>query len=86
MYVSCFDGNSDIYFFTLAATKAKVIEKFDEGGEEDDYTSFTGLKKRSTRILEETDRRYAGKATSRKELQKLLAGSGKQASIFLYHF
>ncbi|XP_012690326.2 protein AATF [Clupea harengus] len=60
------------------ATKAKVIEKFDEGNEEDDHTSVVGLRKRSTHILEETDRRYAGKATSRKELQKQVAGSDEE--------
>ncbi|XP_041947121.1 protein AATF [Alosa sapidissima] len=60
------------------ATKARVIEKFDEGDEVDDYTSVSGLKKRSSHILEETDRRYAGKATSRKELQKLVAGSDEE--------
>ncbi|XP_063059444.1 protein AATF isoform X2 [Engraulis encrasicolus] len=50
------------------ATKARVVEKFDEGDEEDDDTAVSGLRKRSSHILEETDRRYAGKATSRKQL------------------
>ena len=63
-----------------------MIEKFDEGNEEDDQTSVVGLRKRSTHILEETDRRYAGKATSRKELQKQVAGSGKRAVLITSMF
>ncbi|XP_016346078.1 protein AATF-like [Sinocyclocheilus anshuiensis] len=57
-------------------TKAKVIEKFDEGGDDDDEEPLSGhLRKRSSVILADGDRRYFGKATSRKDLQKELDGS-----------
>ncbi|XP_016148025.1 protein AATF-like isoform X2 [Sinocyclocheilus grahami] len=57
-------------------TKAKVIEKFDEGGDDDDEEPLSGhLRKRSSVILADGDRRYCGKATSRKDLQKELDGS-----------
>uniref|UniRef100_A0A8C2DFF0 Apoptosis antagonizing transcription factor n=1 Tax=Cyprinus carpio TaxID=7962 RepID=A0A8C2DFF0_CYPCA len=57
-------------------TKAKVIEKFDEGGDDDDDEVLSGhLRKRSAAILADGDRRYRGKATSRKDLQKELDGS-----------
>ncbi|XP_055056894.2 protein AATF [Misgurnus anguillicaudatus] len=55
-------------------TKAKVVEKFDEG--EDDEESASGhLRKRAVSILADSDRRYRGKATTRKQLQKELDGS-----------
>lgn len=62
-----------------AATKAKVIEKFDEGDDDhDDEELLSGhLRRRSVAILADSDRRYSGKATSRKDLQKELDGSGK---------
>uniref|UniRef100_A0A9J7Y7Q4 Apoptosis antagonizing transcription factor n=1 Tax=Cyprinus carpio carpio TaxID=630221 RepID=A0A9J7Y7Q4_CYPCA len=57
-------------------TKAKVIEKFDEGGDDDDDEVLSGhLRKRSAAVLADGDRRYRGKATSRKDLQKELDGS-----------
>ncbi|XP_077062588.1 protein AATF isoform X2 [Siphateles boraxobius] len=58
-------------------TKAKVIEKFDEGGNEDDDAKLLSgnLRRRSVAILADGDRRYCGKATSRKDLQKELDGS-----------
>ncbi|KAG1957327.1 protein AATF [Pimephales promelas] len=58
-------------------TKAKVIEKFDEGGDEDDDGKLLSgnLRRRSVAILADGDRRYCGKATSRKDLQKELDGS-----------
>ncbi|ROK23421.1 Protein AATF [Anabarilius grahami] len=59
-------------------TKAKVIEKFDEGGDDDDDDEelLSGhLRRRSVAILADGDRRYSGKATSRKDLQKELDGS-----------
>ncbi|XP_067293969.1 protein AATF isoform X2 [Pseudorasbora parva] len=59
-------------------TKAKVIEKFDEGGgvDDDEADLLSGhLRRRSVAILAEGDRRYCGKATSRKDLQKELDGS-----------
>ncbi|XP_016151389.1 protein AATF-like isoform X2 [Sinocyclocheilus grahami] len=57
-------------------TKAKVIEKFDEGGDDDDDELLSGhLRVRSAAILADGDRRYRGKATTRKDLQKELDGS-----------
>ncbi|XP_058633508.1 protein AATF isoform X2 [Onychostoma macrolepis] len=56
-------------------TKAKVIEKFDEGGDNDEELLSGHLRKRSAVILADGDRRYHGKATSRKDLQKELDGS-----------
>uniref|UniRef100_A0A8C1LW88 Apoptosis antagonizing transcription factor n=1 Tax=Cyprinus carpio TaxID=7962 RepID=A0A8C1LW88_CYPCA len=56
-------------------TKAKVIEKFDEGGDDDEEPLSGHLRKRSSVILADGDRRYRGKATSRKDLQKELDGS-----------
>ncbi|KAK7165244.1 hypothetical protein R3I94_003572 [Phoxinus phoxinus] len=61
-------------------TKAKVIEKFDEGGDEDDDAELLSgnLRRRSVAILADGDRRYCGKATSRKDLQKELDGSADE--------
>ncbi|XDV19977.1 hypothetical protein PO909_025363 [Leuciscus waleckii] len=61
-------------------TKAKVIEKFDEGGDEDDDGKLLSgnLRRRSISILADGDRRYCGKATSRKDLQKELDGSADE--------
>ncbi|XP_069767861.1 protein AATF [Narcine bancroftii] len=50
------------------ATIAKVVDRFNEG---DDSLSFDSkLRKRASALLCDTDRRYAGKATSRKTLQE----------------
>ncbi|TRY59337.1 hypothetical protein DNTS_026117, partial [Danionella cerebrum] len=56
-------------------TKAKVIEKFDEAGDNEEDLLSGSLRKRSVEILEHNDRRYRGKATSRKDLKKELDGS-----------
>ncbi|CAB1352794.1 unnamed protein product [Coregonus sp. 'balchen'] len=59
-------------------TKAKVVEAFDEGGgDDDDVVALSGLWKKAITLLEETDKRYLGKATSRKDLLKEIAGSGE---------
>uniref|UniRef100_UPI00398E65EC protein AATF n=1 Tax=Pristiophorus japonicus TaxID=55135 RepID=UPI00398E65EC len=55
------------------ATIAKVIDRFDEG--EDDCTFDSKLRKCASVLLSDTDRRYAGQATSRKALQQE-AGEG----------
>ncbi|XP_010868662.4 protein AATF [Esox lucius] len=60
-------------------TKAKVVEAFDEGDDEDEV-ALSGLRKKAITLLEETDKRYLGKATSRKDLLKetgLYEGSGE---------
>ncbi|KAM5180951.1 protein AATF [Mantella aurantiaca] len=53
------------------ATAAKVIEKFDEGEIEDDDGAviLKNLQKRTVTFLSDTDKRYQGKTTSRKDLK-----------------
>ncbi|XP_064837419.1 protein AATF [Oncorhynchus masou masou] len=59
-------------------TKAKVVEVFDEGDDEDEaVVTLSGLRKKAITLLEETDKRYLGKATSRKNLLKEIEGSGE---------
>ncbi|XP_073522803.1 protein AATF isoform X2 [Phyllobates terribilis] len=51
-------------------TTAKVIDKFDEGGiDEDDGVILRNLKKSTVTFLCDTDKKYLGKATSRKDLK-----------------
>ncbi|MBN3319907.1 AATF protein, partial [Atractosteus spatula] len=59
-------------------TKAKVIEKFDEGENEDGEAAVSGLRRRASELLAETDRRYLGRATSRKELRRDAESSGEE--------
>ncbi|KAL7838579.1 hypothetical protein AOLI_G00269830 [Acnodon oligacanthus] len=60
-------------------TKARVIDKFDEGYDDDnDDLPSSGLRKRASTLLADTDKRYHGKATSRKELQKELESSAEE--------
>ncbi|XP_015222870.2 protein AATF isoform X1 [Lepisosteus oculatus] len=59
-------------------TKAKVIEKFDEGENEDGEAAVSGLRQRASALLAETDRRYLGRATSRKELRRDAESSGEE--------
>ncbi|KAK2816555.1 hypothetical protein Q7C36_022826 [Tachysurus vachellii] len=57
-------------------TKARVIDKFDEGvDDDDDDVQVSGLRKRSAALLVDSDKRYSGKVTSRKELQQEFDGS-----------
>ncbi|KAM8977173.1 protein AATF isoform 2-T2 [Pelodytes ibericus] len=51
------------------ATAARVIDKFDEGEIEDNPTVTGNLRKRTSNYLSDTDKRYSGKATSRKLLK-----------------
>ncbi|XP_075445615.1 protein AATF isoform X2 [Ascaphus truei] len=51
------------------ATVARVIDKFEEGGNEDDTLVVGSLRKRASAYLPDTDQRYLGKATSRKALR-----------------
>ncbi|XP_058238561.1 protein AATF isoform X2 [Hemibagrus wyckioides] len=55
-------------------TKARVIDKFDEGGDDEDLPA-SGLRKRTAALLTDSDKRYRGKVTSRKELQQEFDGS-----------
>ncbi|KAM3933708.1 protein AATF [Leptodactylus fuscus] len=52
-------------------TAAKIIDKFDEGGfdDDDDAVILGNLKKNAVTYLSDTDKKYLGKATSRKELK-----------------
>ncbi|KPP59440.1 protein AATF-like [Scleropages formosus] len=60
-------------------TKAKVVEKFNEGENEDEDGAVSGLRKRASALLSETDRRYWGKATSREKLRREAEGSGMES-------
>ncbi|XP_044141577.1 protein AATF-like [Bufo gargarizans] len=54
----------------VRVTAAKVIDKFDEGGIDDDDDATQGnLKRNSVTYLSDTDKKYLGKATSRKDLK-----------------
>ncbi|XP_063810897.1 protein AATF isoform X2 [Pseudophryne corroboree] len=53
-------------------TVAKVIDKFDEGGDDDDADDaiiLENIRKSRVTFLSDTDNRYLGKATSRKDLK-----------------
>ncbi|KAI7812891.1 protein AATF [Triplophysa rosa] len=58
-------------------TKAKVVERFDEGHNDEESASGY-LRKRTATILADNDSRYHGKATSRKQLQKELIGTADE--------
>ncbi|XP_053562797.1 protein AATF [Bombina bombina] len=51
------------------ATVARVIDKFDEGENEDETLMVGSLRKRASAYLSDTDKRYLGKATSRKAIK-----------------
>ena len=63
------DGDED------EATKARVIEGFEEEEEEEDGVGTSALRKHNTVLLSETDRRYVGKKVSRKQLLMEIEGS-----------
>eukprot|EP00079_Xenopus_tropicalis_P021144 XP_012812399.1 PREDICTED: protein AATF isoform X2 [Xenopus tropicalis] len=50
------------------ATVARVIDRFEEDGNEDDVPMVSQLRRTSATLVD-TDKRYLGKATSRKDLQ-----------------
>uniref|UniRef100_A0A8C0GKC4 Apoptosis antagonizing transcription factor n=1 Tax=Chelonoidis abingdonii TaxID=106734 RepID=A0A8C0GKC4_CHEAB len=52
------------------ATAARVIDKFDEGGTEDDILAVGSIRKRASASLLEADKRYSGRAVSRQALQE----------------
>lgn len=56
------------------ATKARVIEGFNED-QDDDGAGPSALRKYSSILLSETDRRYVGKTVSRKQLLRDIEGS-----------
>lgn len=57
------------------ATKAKVIERFQEDDDEDENVAALSTLRKNTSGLLETDRRYVGKKVSRKELLMDIEGS-----------
>ncbi len=60
------------------ATKARVIDRFNEEDDEDEV-GLSALRKHNTSLLSETDRRYVGKRVSRKELLMDIEGSAAAA-------
>ncbi|XP_032381583.1 protein AATF [Etheostoma spectabile] len=58
------------------ATKAKVIERFNEDDDEDG--GLSALRKHNSSLLSETDRRYVGKTVSRKQLLMDVDESGEE--------
>lgn len=52
-------------------TAAKVVDKFDEGGidDDDDAIILGNVRKKAVTFLSDTDKKYLGKATSRKDLK-----------------
>ncbi|KAK1787533.1 hypothetical protein P4O66_016029 [Electrophorus voltai] len=58
-------------------TKARVIDRFDEDDEEEDLPC-AGLRKRTTALLEDTDTRYRGQRTSRRDLRKEMDASSEE--------
>uniref|UniRef100_A0A669FBH6 Apoptosis antagonizing transcription factor n=1 Tax=Oreochromis niloticus TaxID=8128 RepID=A0A669FBH6_ORENI len=51
------------------ATKARVVDRFDEDDDDDeDAVGLSALRKSNTSLLSDTDRRYVGKPVSRKQL------------------
>ncbi|KAG6937777.1 apoptosis antagonizing transcription factor, partial [Chelydra serpentina] len=64
------------------ATAARVIDKFDEGGTEDDILSVGNIRKRASASLLEADKRYSGRAVSRQALQEERWGESLPGAAF----
>ncbi|KAG8451333.1 hypothetical protein GDO86_003517 [Hymenochirus boettgeri] len=56
------------------ATVARVIERFEDGDNEDDVPMVSMLRKKASTSFLDTDERYLGKATSRKDLHAEFGG------------
>ncbi|XP_038184740.1 protein AATF isoform X2 [Arvicola amphibius] len=52
------------------ATRARVIDRFDEGEEEEADLAVSSIRKLASSSLLDTDKRYSGKTTSRKALKE----------------
>lgn len=81
-------SNTLFPFSPPTATVAKVIDRFEDEGT-DDILPVGNIRKRASASLLEADKRYSGKATSRKALQEELwgdalseEGSGKKSHFF----
>ncbi|KAM9117796.1 protein AATF [Pangshura tecta] len=64
------------------ATAARVIDKFDEGGTEDDILALGNIRKRVSASLLEADKRYSGRAVSRQALQEERWGESLPGAAF----
>ncbi|KAM7140033.1 protein AATF isoform 1-T1 [Macrochelys suwanniensis] len=64
------------------ATAARVIDKFDEGGTEDDILAVGNIRKRASASLLEADKRYSGRAVSRQALQEERWGESLPGAAF----
>ncbi|XP_053864484.1 protein AATF isoform X2 [Malaclemys terrapin pileata] len=64
------------------ATAARVIDKFDEGGTEDDILAVGNIRKRASASLLEADKRYSGRAVSRQTLQEERWGESLPGAAF----
>ncbi|KAL8199173.1 UNVERIFIED_CONTAM: hypothetical protein K2H54_036167 [Gekko kuhli] len=65
--------NGGLNFATWSCpTAARVVDKFDEGGPEDDLPAIGLIRKRISSSLLDADQRYRGKATSRRALEDQL--------------
>lgn len=80
---------SSIFISFPVATVAKVIDRF-EDETADDILPVGNIRKKASASLLEADKRYSGKATSRKALQEELwgdalseEGSGKKSYFFM---
>ncbi|KAM4739101.1 protein AATF [Anableps anableps] len=60
------------------ATKARVVERFSEDDEDDLGVGVSSLRKHNSSLLLDTDRRYAGKPVSRKQLLMDVGGSDEE--------
>ncbi|XP_060115360.1 protein AATF [Heteronotia binoei] len=61
------------------ATAARVVDKFDEEGPEDDFPAVGLIRKGVSSTLLDADERYRGKATSRRALEDQLWGEPQPA-------
>lgn len=59
------------------ATAAKVVDRYDEGGFDDDILPVGQIRKSVSTSLLDTDKRYSGKTTSRKALEEELWGEAQ---------
>uniref|UniRef100_A0A674KEK1 Apoptosis antagonizing transcription factor n=1 Tax=Terrapene triunguis TaxID=2587831 RepID=A0A674KEK1_9SAUR len=66
----------------FTATAARVIDKFDEGGTEDDILAVGNIRKRASASLLEADKRYSGRAVSRQALQEERWGESLPGAAF----
>ncbi|EMP37708.1 Protein AATF [Chelonia mydas] len=66
----------------IPSTAARVIDKFDEGGTEDDILAVGNIRKRASASLLETDKRYSGRAVSRQALQEERWGESLPGAAF----